>query len=128
MFVAHFFKDTVDLKLRPESDLVKKLKDLATQIKHSSHNQLAIELIEAGLNMVLDDKAAPSIPENVVIFRGMLKKPTIHPQTQAREEAELQREGEDLKIIAELADTIKEMDERLQFLEKNKKRKKEKML
>lgn len=120
--MAHFKKNTEHFVLRPETGLVNKLKELAAKIKHPTHNQLAIELMEAGLNMVLDEKPAPSIPENVVIFRGMLKKPTIHPQTESnQDDSQLQREGEDLKIIADLVDTINEMNERLKILEKTKK-------
>lgn len=116
--MAHFKKDTEHFVLRPESGLIKKLKELSTKIKHPSHNQLAIDLIEAGLDMVLDNKPNPSIPEDVVIFRAALGRTTIHPNLETSQTgAQLERGGEDLKIIAEMVDTIREMDNRIKTLE-----------
>lgn len=52
VFMAHFKKGTEELKLRPSSDLVRRLKIWREKTGRPSHNQLALELIEAGLNMV----------------------------------------------------------------------------
>ncbi|MFH1066306.1 MAG: hypothetical protein V1746_00140 [bacterium] len=50
--MAHFRKATEELKLRPSSNLVRRLKIWREKTGQPSHNQLALELIEAGLNMI----------------------------------------------------------------------------